>query len=89
MLKIAKSPTALIGIVLPSTSTERNRNEELLLTKTIVHNTHNTTYIKRESSLNAIPPKTNAKTISNNVIRKDFFQSNSLTRAAIVAMQGI
>jgi hypothetical protein len=41
------------------------------------------------NSLNAIPPKLIAKTISNTVMKSAFFQPNSLTKAAIVAMQGM
>jgi len=41
------------------------------------------------SNLNATPPKLTAKTISKKVMKSAFFQPNSLTRAPIVAMQGM
>ena len=46
-------------------------------------------HIISPNTLNAIPPKIIAKAISNTVIKIDFFQPNSLIRAAIVAIQGI
>jgi hypothetical protein len=40
-------------------------------------------------SLSAIPPKLIAKRISKAVMKTAFFQPNSLTKADIVAMQGM
>ena len=46
-------------------------------------------YVVNVNSLNATPPKLIAKTISNTVMKSAFSHPNSLTRAAMVAMQGM
>lgn len=46
-------------------------------------------HVVKVNSLDATPPKLIAKTISNTVMKSAFFQPNSLTRAAIVAIQGM
>jgi len=41
------------------------------------------------NNLNVVPPTKIAKIISKNVINNAFFQPNSLTKAAMVAIQGM